>query len=171
MGVSCVNDLPEKRIQRVLQEARQVGRERKGSKQRTGGASLAFRLSEHSSEFAWSGLVNGATANPTYGLAQFIVTLTSDVSDVPLVDLALELFYSTDGTNWSRYTRQQSSSDLMSFTAPEMRWAVNVLPGAENGPGESRWFVAIDARTNTRAAFKIQAIGIDNVSIGVQRIA
>lgn len=171
MGVTRYGDLPENVAVRRLQDARQVSRERKGSNQRTGGSNIAFFVSASDDTYDWIGLVDGPTGNPDYGLAQFVVTLTASVAIVPLIDVALVVYYSPDGITYTEYTEEDSSSDAWNMTAPEMGFGIEPLTGVTNPAHELQFRAGLNARMNTRAAFKLQAVGSDEVEISVTRVS
>jgi hypothetical protein len=171
MGVTRFDDAPENRLISSLIDSRQTARERKGSVQRVSGGNLAFLVSETEDLFDWSGLLDGPGGVPTYGQARFVITLTSSTGGVPLVDVAVVVYYSPDGITWEEYTYERGESDQYGGVSPEMFRALDVAPGADNGPGEVRYALQLFGKENTHAAFKLQVAGIDAVSINVTRIA
>lgn len=171
MGVTRYDDLPENRMVRSLQDARQVSRERKGSNQRTGGSNIAFFVSSSANTYDWSGAVNGTSGSTDYGFNQFVVTLTSETAIVPLVDLAATFYYAADGVNFIEYTQEHSSSDSWNFVAPEIHFGLEPLAGTSNATHELKFRVWISARINTVVAFKLQVVGSDEVTIAIARIA
>lgn len=166
-----MENLVETKALNLIRDTRQQAKERKGSAQRIGGASSTYVLSESSGQFDWSGLVNGPSGNPTYGINQFIITLTSSTAENPLVDLSLVGYYASSGSNWVEYTYERSEDDAWSFTAPELNFIFEELPGLANEPFKVRYRAAIVGRVNTSAAFKLQAVGTDAVTIEVARVS
>lgn len=171
MGVTRVDDLPERGLVKSVIEEREIARERKGSAQRVSGANLAYLMSESTLTYDWSGLLDGVVGTPTYGQARFVVTLTSTTTIVPLVDVAAVVYYSSDGVTWEEYAYERGLNDQYNGVAPEMRRTIDVLPGIENGPGEAKYALQLFGKQNARAAFKLQVVGIDMVAISVTRIA
>lgn len=163
-----IRDLPENRATRRLKDARQTARELKGSAQRVGGANLAYLVSENAGQFDWSGTINNSV-NPAYGLLTFDVTLKASRALVPLVDVAMTVFYSANGTTWEEYPFSRGIREMYSGTGPEIWADVALVPGASNAPGEVKYAVQLYGRLNSRVGFKLQAAGTDEVEITVAR--
>lgn len=170
MGGSRLNDLPENGLIRVLVDARRTSSERKGSAQQVGGANLAYFGSESAGTFDWSGRVD-SVLNPGFSQARFVITLTAKTAVVPLADLALELFYSPDGTNWEPYGYDRTLSDMFPATPPSMWQTFRTMPAVANAPHEVKFSFQLVGDHNTRMAFKCQAFSTDEVTIHVERIA
>ncbi|TFC63704.1 hypothetical protein E3O62_02435 [Cryobacterium sp. TMT2-15-1] len=171
MGVTQLDNLPENQLVRTIVDARQTARELKGSNQLVSGANLAFFVSQSASTYDWSGLLDGLAGIPTYGQARFVITLTSPIAVVPLVDVAVVAYYSADGVTWGEYTYRRGLNDQYNGIAPELRRSLEVLPGIENGPGEAKFMLQLFGKQNSRVAFKLQVTGTDEVSITVTRVA
>lgn len=171
MGTTRIDDLPDRRLIQAVSEARQVAKERKGSPQRVSGANLAFITSSSASAYDWSGRLDGPVGTPSYGQARFIITLSSARATVPMIDVSATVFYSTDGVTFTVYPYERGLSDTYTATTPEIWRTLTVLPGIENGPGEVKYALQLFGQIDTRAAFKIQVAGIDEVTIAVTRTA
>lgn len=170
MGVTRFDDLPENRLQRELINARQVTREIKGSPQRVSGANLAFFVSESTSTYDWSGRLD-TLAFSGLGYANLRVTLTSKTAKVPLTDLAVILYYSNDGVTWIEYPYAQGMADSYNGVNPQILRHIEVLQGADVAPFTSEFAITLYGQYNIRAAVKLQAVGSDEVTIAVARVA
>lgn len=171
MNGSRLNDLPENRLVQSLLDARQTAKELKGSKQKVSGSNIAYLVSETASTHDWSGLLNGSVPSPAYGRARFEITLTSSRAAVPMTDLAVVVFTSSDGgVNWTEYTFLRGIQETYDMTGLEIWRTLDVLPGFTYGDGEVKYSLDLFGRKDTRVAFKLQAVGIDEVSINVVRI-
>lgn len=171
MGVTRVDDLPERGLARNLAEARQVARERKGSPQRVSGANLAFFTSSSPSTYDWTGRLDTLDSFASRGYASFSITLTSETAEVPLTDIAITVYTSSDGVSWSEYTYAQGVADYYNGNAPEMVRFIDVLQGAEVDANTARYSLLLHGTYNAYAAFKVQAFGSDEVTISVTRTA
>lgn len=171
MGATRLDDLPEHRIVRALSEARQVSRERKGSAQRVSGANLAFFVSESASQFDWSGRLDTQIYLSGEGYAAFTITLTSKTAEVPMTDLAVTLFYSTDGVNWSEYTYARGLAEDYNGITPGITRFLEVLQDPDVTPFTSKYSLALYGVLNSRVALKVQGIGTDELQISVARTA
>lgn len=171
MGITRIDDLPERSVQRSLLDARQAQRELKGSDQFVSGANLAYRTSVTASQFDWVGQLDGSSGSPGYGQARLLITLTAKNAKVPLVDLEVLVYFSTDGVNYNEYSYRQGIVDTYANTNPQIWRTLSVLPGVENGPGESRWQLQLFGQLNARVAVKLQAVGTDDVTFAVARVA
>lgn len=170
MNGSRLNDLPENRLVQSLLDARQTAKELKGSTQQVSGSNIAYLVSETEDTHDWSGLLNGSVPSPAYGRARFEITLTSSRAAVPMTDLAVVVFTSSDGVTWSEYTFLRGIQETYDMTGLEIWRTLEVLPGFTYGPGEVKYSLDLYGRKDTRVAFKLQAVGIDEVSINVVRI-
>lgn len=170
MGVTRIDGLPERRVVTTIADARQVSRERKGSSVKVTGANLAYITSQTGSTYDWSGPLDGAAGSPTYRQARFTITLTSSKAEVPLVDLAATLYYSPTGSGYTEYPVRQYYLDTYTGTGgPELWRQLRVNPGVENGPGESRWTFHVFGKVGSFIAFKLQAVGTDELTISITR--
>lgn len=169
MGVTRIDDLPERGVVRAVTTAREASRERKGSAQRVSGANLSFFASESSLTYDWSGRLNAVSAYPGEGYAGFTITLESTTAVVPLTDLAITVYYSTNGSTWSEYPYAQGIMDYYNGVPPAMTRFLEPLQGAEVEPHASQYSFLLYGTHNTWAAFKVQAFGSDEVSINVVR--
>lgn len=169
MGVTRVDDLAENRVVSAVRQARQASAELKGSVQRVSGANIAFVTSQSDNQYDWIGRIDGAFS-PFYGRARFVITLTSSRAVVPMVDVALTLYYSADGVTYNEYTFAQGLSDNFTGTSPEIDRTLNLLPGFVNAEGEVRYNFFLIGDLNARVAFKVQVVGIDEVDIAITRV-
>jgi len=154
---------------RALSDARQVSRERKGSPQRTSGASMAFIASESPAAFDWSGRLDTVNSFSGAGYAGLTITLTSKRARVPLTDIAITVYYSTDGVNWSEYTYARGLAENYAGTPPAITRFIDVLQGAEVEPYKSKYSLQLYGVLNSRVAVKVQGIGSDELEISVVR--
>ena len=171
MNGSRINDLPENGLVQSLVDARQTAKELKGSGQRVSGANIAYITTENPVTHDWSGQLNGSVPSPAYGRARFEISLTSSRAVVPMTDLAMTLFTSSDGgASWKEYTILQGIQETYGMSGVEIWRTLEVLPGFTYGPGEVKYSLDLYGRKGTRVAFKLQAVGIDEVRINVTRI-
>ena len=170
MGVTRLDDLPERRLLRAVTDARQVARERKGSPQRASGANLAYFISESTSTHDWSGRLD-TLAFSGLGYAGLSITLTSGKAVVPLADIAVTVYTSTNGTNWTEYPYAKGLADSYNGVNPQITRFISVLQGAEVAPNTSVYSLVLYGQYDARAAFKVQAVGSDELSISVTRTA
>lgn len=161
MGVTRFDDLPQNRPVTIMREARQVLDELKGSSQRTAGASLMYHRTNGAEPYAWTGQLSTASPGaPSIGNAFFDIVLTAANADVFLNDLVLELYRSTD--SGATYNPVDPTTANMSFF---------LRPAAPIGitPYQTRWLLSISGPINTYAAFALQALTTDTVTISVTR--
>ncbi|TFD14175.1 hypothetical protein E3T26_08610 [Cryobacterium sp. TMT1-21] len=162
--------MPENKLTRAVIDARQVARERKGSAQRVSGSNLAFITSESSSTFDWSGRLD-TLAFSGLGYAGLSITLTSQTAVVPMTDIAITLYTSTNGVNWTEYSYGKGIADSYNGVSPQMTRAISVLQGAEVAEYTSLYSLVLYGDYNARAAFKVQAVGSDSLAISIARTA
>lgn len=171
MNGSRINDLPERGLVQSLVDARQASRELKGSKQFVSGANIAYIVTENPVALDWSGQLNGTVPSPAYGRARFEISLSSSRAKVPMTDLAMTLFTSSDGgVTWTEYTILRGIQETYGMTGVEIWRTLQVLPGFTYGPGEVKYSLDLYGKKDTRVAFKLQAVGIDEVAINVARV-
>ena len=169
MGVTNYDNLPQNLARTSMAETRQVMRERKAA-QRVAGANLRYFTSQSASDFDWTGQLTGAAGDPSMGICIFNVLLVSETSRVPLVDLAVDVYVSTDGgATWNPYSRRQSQIDGWAQSGPQLSYYLVENPGVLNGANESWWNFWMLGVKNTWVAFKLQATGIDKVAISLTR--
>lgn len=170
MGVTRLDYLPENRVREALLESRRVSSERKGSPQRVSGSNLAYHVNETANTFDWSGRLEKATGSGT-GYEKFYITLVSETAVVPLVGVAITLFYSTDGVTWQEYTYQRGQQEAFTGVNPQIVRFLEPLQGADVVEKTSVYFLSLYGQANARVAFKVQAPGVDVVTIGVTRLS
>lgn len=170
MGITRINDLPEQAVVQTIIDARQTNRELKGSPQIVSGANLAYLVSENPGTHDWQGQLNGSVPTLTYGRARFVITLTSSRAAVPMSDLALTVYYSTDGITFTEYTLRQGMIDTYTASGPEIWRELYVRPGFEYGPGEVQYSLDLFGKLDSHVAYKLQVVGMDEVTISVARV-
>lgn len=168
MGVTRLDELPERQLVRVLEDARQTEQERKGAAQFVGGSSLAFFVSKSAAQFDWSGRLS--TVDPSgHGMAGFVVSFLSETAEVPLTDISVTCYHSTDGVNWSEYTYGRGIAESYNGTNPGITRFIQELQGAEIAPNTSMYSLMFYGQLNAWWAFKVEAVGTDEVMINVTR--
>lgn len=138
--------------------------------QRVSGANLAFIVSESDGSFDASGTL---TASPNGGLywGRWRINLQADTAIVPLVDVAITLYYSPDGVNWEEYTSKRGlEENNVTFINPAIWRTLAPMPGFENKPQEVNYSFQLVAWTAARVRFKVQAVGTDDVTIAIERL-
>lgn len=165
MGVTNYDNLPENVVESRLREAQQAMRELKGTSQSFGDDSLYYHRRSNVGEFAWSGRVDSPAPQPGSGGAFFEATVYSPNVEVALSDLVLEVFVSSDGITWTPYT----TLDSFNTVSPNLNYYCDRKPASNNVPNEASWIIGLIANLNARAAFKLQALSTDDVSISVVR--
>lgn len=170
MGITRLEALPEHQLRAAIAAAKQADKERKGAPQHVSGANLTYFVTETQAEFDWSGRLSKRTGSG-FGYEEFFITLTSGTQVVPLADVALTLFYSTDGVSWEEYTYARGITENFSGTNPQISRFLEPLQGAEVPPRTSAYFLSIYGQPDARVALKFQALGTDELTISVARIA
>lgn len=164
MGVTNYDNLPEQAVETTMRRIAQTAKERKG-KQRTGGASSRFFTSENPGQFDWSGkLSTPDPQSPTFGIKQFLVTLTAERVNFLQDDLVKEVYVSSDsGATWKRHTYK----DATKLVPPYAFYGASRYPTTVNDLHISKWLLSFDGPLNTWVAFKLQVIADDRVSISM----
>ncbi|MFM9793294.1 hypothetical protein [Streptomyces turgidiscabies] len=144
-----------------MREAEQTMRELKGSSQRTAGASLRYIRTNSADPWAWSGqLTTASPGSPSTGNAFFDILLTSTNAPVFLNDLVLEMFKSTDsGATYSQV--DPTAGNVVFFLKPAAPIGIT--------PYQTKWLASVSGPINTYAAFQLQALTTDEVTITVTR--
>lgn len=171
MGVSRINQLPERALIATLTEAREASRELKGSAQRVSGANLAYFVSSSPSTYDWVGRLDNALSLSGRGQARFVITLNSSTAVVPMTDVAVTVFYSTDGVNYAEYGYARGIAESYNAIAPEITRRLEALHGAEVPPGTAKFSFLLYGQYNAHVAFKVEAVGTDEVTIDVVRVS
>lgn len=167
MRPTRINDLPENALVQAVIDARQVDRERKGSPQTVAGGNLSYFTTE-TPGMGWQGRLDNIGLSGR-GTAAFSITLEAATAEVPLTDIAIVVFTSADGVNWTEYTMRQGIIDSYNGTSPEITRFINLLQGAENTPRTTQYSLLLHGAPNVRAAFSVQAFGTDELTITVER--
>lgn len=168
--MSRLNDLPERALTQALIEARRDMAELKGAPQRVSGANLTYFASELAESFDWSGQLSTVHPATGRGYSGFTITLTSKTAVVPMTDLAVVVYHSTDGgTTWNEYSQGRGIADSYNGVAPEISRFLTVLQGTEVEPFTAKYSLLLYGVLNTRVAFKVQAFSTDEVTVSVTR--
>lgn len=172
MASSSLDRLPERSLVETVKSARQTAREAKGSGVLVTGSNLAYFINETDSTYDWSGPLNGSVGSPAFGQARLQITLTASRAEVPLADLAVVVYYSSNGgSTWEEYTYQRGMAESAIGTAPEILRDLKVLPGIVTGPREVKFALQLFGRLNSMVAIKLQAVSTDDVEISIARVA
>lgn len=160
MGVTSYDFLPENQAQTILQEARQISRERKGSDQRVGGSNLRyFRLDANDGSFVWVGKADQQSPqSPSTGGAFFTITLTATAVQTFLSDVVIDLYTSTDG-----------GATWVPANPPTISYQLERAAPITITPYVSSYLLSLVAPLNTDLAFYAQALSTVPVSIAVTR--
>lgn len=170
MGASRINDLPERALTQTLIEARRDMAGLKGAPQRISGANLTYFAGDLPTGFDWSGQLSTAHPATGRGYAGFTITLTSKTAVVPVTDLAIIVYHSTDGgVTWNEYSQSQGLSDTYNGIAPEISRFLTVLQGTEVEAFTAKYSFLLYGVLNTRVAFRVQAFSTDEVTVSVTR--
>lgn len=172
MAGSSLDRLPERALVETIKGVRQAASEAKGSGVLVTGANLAYFVTETTDTFDWSGPLNGSVGSPAYGQARLQITLTAPRAEVPLADLAVVVYYSSNGgSTWEEYTFQRGMAESMTGTAPEILRDLKLLPGIVTKPREVKFALQLFGRLNSMVAIKLQAVSTDDVEISIVRVA
>lgn len=166
MGVTNFDNLPQNIVQTRLREIRQVEREQKGSMQRTTGNNLRYFTIDSPGEFAWSGRLPSDSSSFSLKYEHFDIVLTSKTQVVPLADVAIILYTSSDGVNWveaPHYINYSNPSDR------SINYFLTEMKGSATSDFKSRWTLTMGALESTWLAFKVQALATDEVAMSIVR--
>ena len=169
MSVGRLNEMPERALERSLADASRLGRELKGSDQIIGSASLSFTVSETANQFDWQGILSKRTGSG-FGYEEFIITLTSAIAEIPLVETGVKLFYSPNGTTWQEYSMERGLSEGYTGVNPQISRWLEPLQGLETEPYKATYFMSVYGQPDARVGLKVQANGTDELDINVVRV-